>query len=631
MESSWRNRLHRYHIDAHNTMSIATPPKGFVDLATAYKKPEHTFVNIIGVVVDLMQPTLARSGEHTITFKLLDYRLSMALEGSQGLTCRSFKSDGDHLPKVRNIGDVVLFRNIKIMTWAGARVAMSHFSTACIVFPGMAIPDRSFAIAYVNNQKVERLGIPKDVDNFNLQEQDYVIRIKEDMRPRVNHSLERVATRPLPQDSTTELPVAKRAKVSGGLSSFGTKFRLIEDLRDWQFADLVGFVVKCHTAQYGCDLYITDYTANEELRAYAAPEDNPCSERDGDTFGYNNQTMKSWPGPYGHLVMKINVKPPHAAFATNNVKEGCIVLLRNVKRRISGATNLEGDMWPEREDPNRIKIAIVNDTSGPECQSMIQRKEKYWKIRAAKTEAGQAAEQKRSKNQKKREKKERKAAQAGMRAASAIDANQNQHVRCNHHEGLSLMTVRDVQDPENIWHFNETPAGFSYTLPFINARYCTKVRVVDYHPKALEDFAVHVGAEGSSLDPDEWIMEGSPKYQWCFSLLLEDAAKGPKAEEDQLWAHVQHSEAQFLLGDMPDPDDLQHRPELLRQLREKLFILWGNLEEKSDGDALSNKPFQCLLEEYGIEKDSDDPSWHDGLESRERWQRMYRMVGTTIQ
>ena len=613
---------------------IATPPKGFVDLATAYKQPDETFINIIGVVVDFMQPTLTRTGQHTITFKLLDYRLSMAIEGAQGLSCRSFISDPERLPKVRNIGDVVLFRNIKMMTFQQARVATTHFSTSCIVFPGTAIPDRSFAIAYVNNQKIERLGIPKDVENFNLQEQDYIIRIKEDMKPRVNHSLDRAATRPLPQDSTTELPPAKRARTSGGPNSFGTKFRLIEDLRDWSFADIVGFVVKIHAAQYGCDLYITDYTANEGLRPYAAPEDDLPPDRDGDTYGYSNPAPKSWPGPYGHLVMKINVKHPHAAFAAANVKEGNVVLLRNVKRRRSDTAHIEGDMWPDFEDQNKIKISIIKDVSGPECQAMIKRKEKYWMTRAAKAEAGQAANQKKSKTAKKKERKERKAAGAGAKVINSIASGQNQHIRCNHHEGLSLMNIKDIQDPEFSRHFNETPAGVRYDLPFINARYCARVRVVDYHPKVLEEFAVHVDTGGSSSDPDAWTLEGSPKYEWAFSLLLEDATKTGhpvNTDEHQLWAHVHHGEAQFLLGDMADPDDLQHRPELLRQLKEKLFILWGNLEEKGEGDVLSNKPFQCLIEEYGIEKDSDDPNWQDGLDSCQRWQRMYRMVGTTIQ
>ncbi len=54
---------------------------------------------------------------------------------------------------------------------------------------------------------------------------------------------------------------------------------------------------------------------------------------------------------------------------------------------------------------------------------------------------------------------------------------------------------------------------------------------------------------------------------------------------------------------------------MLGQLREKLFILWGNLAELKDelrarssdlplppGDnRLNNRPFDCIIEEYGRE------------------------------
>ena len=78
---------------------------------------------------------------------------------------------------------------------------------------------------------------------------------------------------------------------------------------------------------------------------------------------------------------------------------------------------------------------------------------------------------------------------------------------------------------------------------------------------------------------------------------------------------------------MDDPKDLYHNHRILSKLREKLCILWGNLEEKKDDQQLSNRPFECCLAEYGIEMDDDDPqkaSQHFG------WIRMYSMEGVTI-
>jgi protection-of-telomeres protein 1 len=75
----------------------------------------------------------------------------------------------------------------------------------------------------------------------------------------------------------------------------------------------------------------------------------------------------------------------------------------------------------------------------------------------------------------------------------------------------------------------------------------------------------------------------------------------------------------------------------VRQLEEKLFILWGNLQELKQqlmpqgikfplphGDErLQNKPFECCIGEYGAKV---EPSlrWPHG------WQRMYRLMATTI-
>jgi len=75
----------------------------------------------------------------------------------------------------------------------------------------------------------------------------------------------------------------------------------------------------------------------------------------------------------------------------------------------------------------------------------------------------------------------------------------------------------------------------------------------------------------------------------------------------------------------------------MRQLEDKLFILWGNLLElKKDlgpkgirfplpsGDPrLQNMPFECCVEEYGS-KVPVSSQWPQG------WQRMHQPMGTVI-
>ena len=114
---------------------------------------------------------------------------------------------------------------------------------------------------------------------------------------------------------------------------------------------------------------------------------------------------------------------------------------------------------------------------------------------------------------------------------------------------------------------------------------------------------------------------------------------------------------------------LRKSPTSLAALREKLFLLWGNLEEQKprnssaprqiDGNSRSpnkketrqNRPFQCCLKEYGVKKrieqhvekvESDSGneggSESEGQSGQERinfksnwtWERRWRMFGCTI-
>lgn len=143
----------------------------------------------------------------------------------------------------------------------------------------------------------------------------------------------------------------------------------------------------------------------------------------------------------------------------------------------------------------------------------------------------------------------------------------------------------------------------------------------------------------------------TPHWEWSFALQVEEVAtQAPTATSalrppSRMWLNVSHSEAQHLFGNaVDDPTDLREDPTLLNQLREKLYILWGDLEEqkrqedagdrqakraKLDGETEetkqpSNLPFSCCLQEYGALREGGR------ADEVTDWERQFMISGVTI-
>jgi hypothetical protein len=679
-------------------------PKDFVTIRQASEADIGTIVNVIGVVADLVRdplsqqaPKLSSRGEWMLTFKLLDQSLLATQDYDRGFTVRFFRRDQDSLPRVRNIGDVVLIKSIKMSNFAGQRLALSHFSTSTLVFPGGSIPDPTFMIGYQGSQRIECLGAPIHVANLTLNEQQYVISMRHALKDIVanvakpliasasvlNAQAASLPAKPKlpPESSHTAEPPAKKQRLD---RSLGPKFKLISELKvPKSFADLCGIVVKRIGTSYGdCDLYITDYTANDQVRYYPPPEEETEQERDGDDFGYNGPPRKTWPGPYEFFVLKVNVKEPHASFANQYIQEGDCVILRNVKVRITPNGDwLEGDLWHDYQNKQKLNIAKVTNQSLPELQAVQRRKENYWAKREALLSRGtETNPPKQTKAEKKRLKKQRQKANKKQRTAPDIQSHadssssssdeeesapskpapttSNPYIRCSDGD-ISLTPIKHILDPHNLYHTNRAPDGRTYDLPFINAKYRAKVRVVDFSPKNLQDFAtqsIPTSSNPAEEGGTDWSYTStslsSPSWEWSFSLTLEDATVRPehRGELDRIEVQVHHDQAQFLLGNrLGDPGDMSGNGSLLSQLRERLFILWGNLEEVQRGEGasgssgneengkgervlgeVSNLPFDCCIMEYGVEMDEDDPERWDEEGPVGQWKRLYGMFGATI-
>jgi len=147
----------------------------------------------------------------------------------------------------------------------------------------------------------------------------------------------------------------------------------------------------------------------------------------------------------------------------------------------------------------------------------------------------------------------------------------------------------------------------------------------------------------------------TPQWEWSFALQVEEvtsqvatsvgAGVAARRPPSRMWLNVSHLEAQHLFGNaVDDPTDLREDATLLNQLREKLYILWGDLEEqkrkedaeervakraKLDGEVEqgqqpSNLPFSCCLQEYGALREGGR------ADEVADWERQFMISGVTI-
>jgi protection-of-telomeres protein 1 len=140
-------------------------------------------------------------------------------------------------------------------------------------------------------------------------------------------------------------------------------------------------------------------------------------------------------------------------------------------------------------------------------------------------------------------------------------------VKCNHQDKppTPLTTILN-----SVPRILQQSTGLEYTLPFTNEKYRCNVRVIDYFPHKLEDFAVgrrtseyevlsdYSGGESTDNGEDMRLFRrgkgfgGEKTWEWRFALKVVDADKksSPKTEktEEFAWLVVDNPAAQMLLN-----------------------------------------------------------------------------------
>ncbi|KAL1615115.1 hypothetical protein SLS54_009196 [Diplodia seriata] len=449
-------------------------------------------VNVIGVVSEIL-PTKPSRGSGRRQFaridapadhaadlqfavQLQDHSVTAKLGEGQDVRARWFIKPEEQAPKIETVGDTVILRN------------------ECIVFPSNAMPDPHFNDSYASGQMLHYSAMPQSAKPPTPEQQVWAISL--------HHTLCSNST--LKSGSVVNVPSRQPTD----------KFGLIKSVGPRQFFDLVVEVVKIYPL--ASEIYVTDYTENNLLYGYKHPDEDLDTSRDGDAYDYTGlNRRKAWPGPFGQMTLQVKLWGPHAT-AFDKIGEGEIVELKNVHIKMDrSGTHLEGALHEDRHYPHRVNVvSMQNKYRDPRVYELERRKETHMMAVRSREQRGMV-KQSRKKNRKEKRamgKKEKQAAAQTEDPASDSD-----------YSGLNP-------------HGN----GVECELPFVNAMYKSRVRVVDFWPENLEDFSksldnpefndVHEEDQTQSSTTYTALSTGTQRWEWHFCLLVEDAKHPPGAK-----------------------------------------------------------------------------------------------------
>ncbi|KAJ3497680.1 hypothetical protein NLG97_g1712 [Lecanicillium saksenae] len=635
-----------------------------------------TLVNVIGMVIDFRAPVPTRKEDYKAQIRFYDE--STQDDPSKSFTINIFRKP-DAMPNPA-CGDVVVLFNAKLQSYQSELSLMTNYMTDTYVFSASHIPRPP--------QSAENaLQDPGKKPSRVLTKTDFA---------HVASFYNRVDKERVPTAAEYVYQVENSVQVK-------EKFCLLKDVVCERFADVIAEVVREPYDQGDkFTLWISDYTEHPNFYHFALkslePHANGSHANDSD-----------WSGPYGKRSLQITCWEPHAsAIRENKITVGSFVFVRNLQIKWGrNAGNLEGYLREDRQYPNKVYISLLDDEEDgdlmdPRLKETARRRRKYDKEAKQElksiNEAAKAGQKRRAamedelKPRKTNAKSKRKETRAAVQTYSSISRHEkknsptpepeipaapkiklNPTIKCEN-EKQPLSTVAELLETVYFETLIGTEAA-KLPLPFINANYRTSVRVKDYRPHSLEEFAfarVKVDIYDALSDPesdsssddegpsiDRFVDAKKIKgWEWSFQLLLEDASASDAEPKNSVWVTVDNHAAQCLLN--MNAGDLKNSKALLSQLREKLFYLWGELEEHkakelhrgaqaekqaranrppADSDdegeaaagvvAPSNLPFSCCIKQYGMKMNEADKGKADAGEGK-RWQRMYGLFGTQI-
>ncbi|KAF3770731.1 hypothetical protein M406DRAFT_285477 [Cryphonectria parasitica EP155] len=644
----------------------------------------HRQVSVIGAVKDHRLPVPTRGADFKCCITLYD---TSTEEDNDGIDFNIFRRE-EEMPSVQ-AGDIVVVFSAKFQIYGGGPSLLSSYSTDIHVYDSQRLLSCKKSGSASGALKVPTRKIIRKPDE---RENRYVLSLFD----RIDKSFV-----PDPQEFSARAQQSLNVK---------DKFRLLQDVGDHNFADLVVQVVR-EPFDFGdrMTLWVSDYTENHNFfnrtTKQGAGWNDGVPSGDGDPYGYTDGFRKkhdaasressgNWMGPPGKKSLQVTCWEPHAEYIRENVHGGDWVRLRNVQIGYGhNATNIEAFLRGDRQYPGRVYVVLLDpqadrESIDPHLFEALRRKLDYEKEDRRSLKAGKKRKledlikEDSSKGKRARQREEKRKAFEDQEAKQKAALGLNPLIKSEYPD-QEIVPLSSILEPVLYQTtINQTPTTIE--LPFTNARYRTNARVIDFHPVNLKDFSVSrqvteypALSDNESSDPDsDRSAPGGTRlvWEWRFALKLECIAAGPLPKGKNpatVWVLVDHFDAQCLTG-LDDAADLHSaaNSELLRALREQMFRLWGNLEERksraeakrrqhtrdplkappadssdvedntavggSNGGAggevaaeyipgssqLTNRPFTCCIRQYGISLANE--------EGEKQWQRMFGLFGTKI-
>ncbi|RKF54745.1 Protection of telomeres protein 1 [Golovinomyces cichoracearum] len=567
-------------------------------------------LNVIGLINDFKSAISTNGSDWKCSIEIVDHSLR---DKSTGLEISVFRPP-NCMPSTPSVSDVIIVKRAKAQWRNGYISLLTHKQSTIHILPAKDVPEK-----ISDASKVEALWISssyKHNSDSNLIPSPSVSELKLAISLSKKKS-DIIFLASSPELSSRNFQTSSQKKRD--------KLALVQDLQPGSFYDVIGEVRKLwESSDTMVTVYLSDYTENNRLFQYAPEERFPefrnedCEESNETNTSVNKTSRLN---PHGKLIIQITLWDSDADFVRRKVDRGNWILIKNVRIKIGPNDIIEGSVHAEEGKIHVQKLIKKNTSSDIDLrwQTALLRKKAWWnkfekKLMSERKNPSIKAERNKRKHEddcetsplkKKNSKQRRREDRARAEKKSArICAKMAAQIQLNKHSKHSLLSQiqKDTHIVQKVHHDYPdktvvslsdvlTPCLFSrpgletVNAPFTNRKYKVNVRVVDYFPDLVEDFATVCSAKDRNNLSDDGESDRSNadvknKWEWRFSLLLEDSSSTTKTKKERIWVVIDNDSAKYLLNIEEAATNLRENSDLLLKVQQQLFQLWGDLEEQ---------------------------------------------------